>query len=111
MPSRDGDRAAEQEAAGVDAGDEVGAARDVGDRVGDRGQSGGVGQHRRQVLEQHAGFREVGHLTQQGGDDVADVVRVAHWLSFHRSMFHPAPQRVGLPLTAYIFVDASRVRC
>ncbi len=43
---------------------------------------------------------------------LGDVARSgAHWLSFQRSMFQPAPHRVGLPLTAYIFVDVSSVRC
>src|ERR1700750_3175476 len=34
-----------------------------------------------------------------------------HFASTHLSMFHPAPHRVGLLLTAYIFFDVISVRC
>ncbi len=118
MPSRDGDRTAEQESAGVDPGHQVGAAGDLGERLGDRGQSARVGQHRGQILELDARLGKVGHLAQQRRDHLRNVrcrrpvgSGVTHWDSSQRSMFHPAPHRVGLLLTAYIFVDVSRVRC
>ena len=75
----------------------------------------GIGQHRREVLELNAGLGKVGHLAGQRRDDSADVgllrASLIVRLSTHRSMFQPAPQRVGLLLTANIFFDVISVRC
>ena len=72
----------------------------------------------------------LGHFTHQRCDQSRDCVAsrvvplpfgrevpptllssVAHCSSTQRSMFHPAPHRVGLLLTANIFVEVNTVRC
>ena len=91
----------------------------LGERVGDGGQALRVGEQRGQVLELDARLREVGHLARHRRDEPRDIVpdvaghgSVGRSLpSTHRSMFQPAPHRVGLLLTAYIFFEVSRVRC
>ena len=85
----------------------------LGERLGDDGQAPRIGEHRRQILELDPRLGEVGDLAGQRLDDGGDLwVHVStHVSSTHLSMFHPAPHRVGLLLTAYIFFDVIRVRC
>src|SRR5262249_56655897 len=58
-------------------------------------------------------LREIGYFPGQRRDDTgqAGTAHDTHCTSAQRSMFQPAPQRVGFLLTAYIFFDINSVRC
>ncbi len=76
-----GHRTAEQETPGVDTGHQVGALGDLGQRRGDHGETVGVGQHGREVLELDTGLGEVGDLAGQRRDDVGDAIRQARYVT------------------------------
>ena len=69
---REAQALAEQEAARIHPGDQVRAACEVGDGLAHLGQAARVGQHRCQVLELDARLGKIGHLAQQGRDDLRD---------------------------------------
>ena len=88
---------------------------DVGERVGDRRQAARVGEHGVRSLNWMPGSGKSG--TSRISDAMTAAAHVdavpssLTALNAQRSMFQPAPHRVGLLLTAYIFVDVSKVRC
>src|SRR4029079_3791559 len=104
-------RATDQKTSGIDARDKFSPFGEFGERLGDDGDPPRIREHRGQILELNARLGEIGDLPHQLFDDAGDLGEPTHASSTHLSMFHPAPQRVGLLLTAYIFFVVINERC
>ncbi len=78
-----GQRGGEDEAAGLDPGDQIdrpGRRGEPGQRPGYLGERGAVGDQRDDVFEDDAGLREVSHVPQPVGDERGHIgAGVARW--------------------------------
>ncbi len=89
---------------GFDTGHQVDAGGEVGQRIDHRAHRRPVGEQRGEVLELDSRLRKIGHVAGQRRDEVGQrrvLSNTRHCIKAHRSMFQPAPQRVGFVLTAF----------